>query len=157
VLGLLAAAWGGDLPTGHRVGTYLMNEIVEWVRRWPTAAVNTVKLFPGQANGESKERRNRFYEKFGLTFDYKDAERIAGQSRPMLVCELKQVETWKENIKVHELPEYLAIVLCRERNISSELKFRSKACAELIAERRQAEASPMKWALKQYYDRLKLF
>lgn len=42
-----------DLPslTGQRIGTYLMNEIVIWTKRWPEASVNSVELMIGQGGG----------------------------------------------------------------------------------------------------------
>jgi hypothetical protein len=37
-----------DLPglEGHRIGTYLLNEVVQWVKRWPDAHVNSISLLP---------------------------------------------------------------------------------------------------------------
>ena len=34
---------------GHRLGTYLMNEIVTWAKRWPDASVLPINLLKGQA------------------------------------------------------------------------------------------------------------
>jgi len=55
---------------GHRIGTFLMNEIVLWARQWPTVAVNPIELLEGQAYNGNRARRNRFYEQFGLVFNY---------------------------------------------------------------------------------------
>ena len=146
---------GGDLPVGHRIGTYLLNEIVQWVQRWPEATVNTVTLLSSQASGDNKERRNKFYEQFGLTFDYKDFERKEGESRPMLAGELNQVLTWKQNITEINMIDYLDNVLFSEERASTELAFRDRACKELIAEQRQAEAKPVRWLLKIWYRKLR--
>lgn len=99
-----------DLPElyGQRVGTYLMNEIVEWVKQWPDASVNPIKLLIGQARGDNKARRNWFYEQFGLRFDYHDSGKREGVSLPMQVRELSIVETWKSNIVEHKMFDYLA-------------------------------------------------
>jgi hypothetical protein len=146
---------GGDLPVGQRIGTYLMNEIVQWVQRWPEATVNTVTLLSSDATENNKERRNRFYEQFGLTFDYNGPERKEGKSRPMLAEELNQVKTWKQNITECQLPDYLGEVLYSEECASTELAFRDRACKELIAEQRQAEAKPVRWLLKIWYRKLR--
>ena len=88
-----------DLPglDGQRIGTYLMNEIVQWVQQWPEATVNGIELLAGQGHGDNKARRNWFYEQFGLVFDYTDPEHREGRSRPMLAGALVKVETWKQN------------------------------------------------------------
>lgn len=153
-VGVGDADGGGDLPVGHRIGTYLMNEIVQWVQRWPEATVNTVTLLSSDASGNNKERRNRFYEQFGLTFDYNDPERKEGKSRPMQAGELKQVETWKQNITERQLLDYMGEVMYSEECASTELTFRDRACKELIGEQRQAEAKPVRWLLKTWYLKL---
>ncbi|MEM5389782.1 hypothetical protein VSR68_40575 [Paraburkholderia phymatum] len=72
-----------DLPglEGQRIGTYLMNEIVCWIRQWPDAYLNSIELLAGQAYGKNTARRNRFYEQFGFAFDYADPAHRAGMSR----------------------------------------------------------------------------
>ena len=144
-----------DLPglDGQRIGTYLMNEIVQWVQQWPEATVNGIELLAGQGHGDNKARRNWFYEQFGLVFDYTDPEHREGRSRPMLAGALVKVETWKQNITEHRMLDYLAAVLYAEERATSELQARDRACAQLIAEQRRAEARPVRWALRQLYYR----
>ena len=142
-----------DLPglDGQRIGTYLMNEIVQWVQQWPEATVNGVELLAGQGHGDNKARRNWFYEQFGLVFDYTDPEHREGRSRPMQAGALVKVETWKQNITEHRMLDYLAAVLYAEERATSELQARDRACAQLIAEQRRAEARPVRWALRRLY------
>ena len=144
-----------DLPglDGQRIGTYLMNEIVQWVQQWPEATVNGIELLAGQGHGDNKARRNWFYEQFGLVFDYTDPEHREGRSRPMLAGALVKVETWRQNITEHRMLDYLAAVLYAEERATSELQARDRACAQLIAEQRRAEARPVRWALRQLYYR----
>jgi hypothetical protein len=139
-----------DLPNldSCRIGTYFMNEIVQWVQQWPDATVNTVRLLEGQAHGENKERRNRFYEQFGLEFDYTGPDRIAGQSRPMLASELHQVESWKANITEHHLMNFLVDTMNARDMALSDVGCRNRAIKELAGEKRLAEARPILWALK---------
>lgn len=142
-----------DLPglDGQRIGTYLMNEIVQWVQQWSEATVNSIELLAGQAHGDNKARRDWFYEQFGLVFDYTDPEHREGRSRPMLAGALVKVETWKQNITEHRMLDYLAAVLYAEERATSELQARDRACAQLIVEQRRAEARPVRWALRRLY------
>ena len=133
---------------GHRIGTYLMNEIVSWAQRWPTAIVNSVSLLVGQSGGDNKNRRNNFYENFGLTFDYSDPEHKEGRSLPVLVSKLKQRETWKQNIAEIRMLDFLGKVLRDEQRATSELLFRDRAIQDLNKERKEAVAKPIRWALR---------
>ncbi|EMI6952642.1 TPA: hypothetical protein SMV53_004522 [Pseudomonas aeruginosa] len=144
-----------DLPglDGQRIGTYLMNEIVQWVQQWPEANVNGIELLAGQAHGDNKARRNWFYEQFGLVFDYTDHEHREGRSRPLLAGALVKVETWKQNISEHRMLDYLAAVLYAEERATFELQASDRACAQLISEQKKAEVRPLRWALRQLYYR----
>lgn len=146
-----------DLPrlNGQRIGTYLMNEVVTWVKQWPEATVNSVELQENQAHGENKERRNRFYEQFKLAFDYTDPEHRAGHSKAMLAADLITVDKWKKNIKEHWVLDYLSDVLYAKEHAETELKVRDRACKALSERERKAFEKPFRWALKQTLYRLK--
>ncbi len=135
---------------GHGLGTYLMNEVVRWAKRWPDATVNTINLLEGQGYGANRERRNRFYEQFGLEFEYTSAERKAGISLPMLAKDLVLVDRWKQNISEHNLMGFLASTLYRKKAAESDLVQRTKAVAELLAEQRRIRSMPLRWALLQH-------
>ena len=145
-----------DLPGlhGQRIGTYFMNEIVAWVQQWPGATVRRVELLEGQAHDDNKARRNRFYEQFGLEFDYRDPEHREGLSRPMLAGALMPVQTWQQNLRERDVREYLADVLRENERVNFELKQRERAIASLRGELRRAEARPVRWALRQTWWRL---
>lgn len=136
---------------GQRIGTYLMNVIVEWVQQWPDASVNSIQLLSGQARGDNKARRNRFYEQFGLIFDYHDSAQREGSSRPMLVQGLSVVETWKDNISEHRMFDYLAEQLSETESAQLKLGTLNHAFADLLAEQKKAEARPLRWAVRRLY------
>lgn len=136
---------------GHRIGTYLMNEIVMWVKRWPEAQVKSVELRADQAQDDNKDRRNWFYEQFGLEFDYTDAEHRAGNSRPMLVKDLTPVEKWKDNITERRMFDFLGDMLAAKESALFDLKIAKRANGELIAAQRRAERHPFRWALREFY------
>lgn len=140
-----------DLPGlyGQRIGTYLMNEVVQWVQQWPDAEVNSIELLGGQAIGDNKKRRNWFYEQFGLSFEYQDPAHREGFSRPMQAAALLTVETWKANIFEHHMLHFLADRLDAAASARSELEARNQACAYLMAEQKKAEARPLRWAIRR--------
>lgn len=145
-----------DLPglEGNRIGTYLMNEIVLWVKQWPNAAVNSIELLAGQAIGENKGRRNWFYEQFGLKFDWTDPERReVGCSLPMLVQQLNTVSKWQENIAERKVLDYVEELMHSVERISWELKSRVKFIQDINQEAARAEAKPFRWALRIFAQR----
>ncbi|MCT5279709.1 MULTISPECIES: hypothetical protein [Pseudomonadota] len=144
-----------DLPglEGQRIGTYLMNEIVLWVRQWPEASVRSIELLSGQAHDENKARRNRFYEQFGLVFDYSDPEQCEGLSKPMLAGALTPVETWKQNLRERDVREYLGEVLYERNQLAFEMSQRERAIKNLSEEIKRAEARPVRWALRRLWWR----
>ncbi|WCB48104.1 GNAT family N-acetyltransferase (plasmid) [Nitratidesulfovibrio vulgaris] len=94
---------------GHRLGTYLLNEIVLWARQWPEAQVAQIELCHLQGLDEdNRKRRNRLYEQFGITFDYTDEHCCRGVSHPMLASQLVPVSRWQENIREEALLDTLA-------------------------------------------------
>lgn len=160
VVSLLSAAAGEgslflDLPRleGQRIGTYLMNEIVVWAKQWPTATVAGVSLLPGQAGPENKDRRNRFYEQFGLVFDYTDVRHVAGESRPMPAASLTPTDSWRENLRERHLHEYLADTLRAKEKAEFEFGQRERAIKDLVHDRQRAEQSPLRWAMKRMWWR----
>ncbi|MCX2546567.1 hypothetical protein [Pseudomonas sp. COW5] len=142
-----------NLPelNGQRIGTYLMNEIVEWAQQWPDATVNAIQLLSGQARGDNKARRNRFYEQFGLSFDYHDSGKREGVSNPMQVQGLSVVETWKKNISEHRIFDYLAEQLSEAESAEAELDTLKRAFGFLLAEQKEAEARPLRWDVRRLY------
>lgn len=134
---------------GQRIGTYLMNEIVQWAKQWPEATVEPIQLLPQQAWDENKARRNRFYERFGLVFDYTDSQHTAGASRPMPVSALNPVNTWKQNITETALLDFLGEVLWRQRRASEDSEALKQQRAYLLRELHRAESRPLRWALSK--------
>lgn len=92
---------------GNRVGSFIMNKIVKWATNWPDAEINQIKLFAHQGRGENKLRRNRFYEQFGIRFDYKDNTHAEGIARPMQARSLTPWTQLPDNLSVMKLDEFL--------------------------------------------------
>jgi len=127
-----------DALAGHRIGTYLLNEIVCWAKRWPQAEVHPVQLLVGQATSKNKARRNRFYSQFGLRFDFEDTAERAGMSRAMTVADLTPVDSWRGNIR--ELSVETALREALETARAHELK-QEALCADLARVKRERATS----------------
>ncbi|ENY6785113.1 hypothetical protein ACF1CY_002577 [Providencia rettgeri] len=99
---------------GIRIGSLLMSCVIEWARQWPNAAVIPIGLSDIDATNnmsENKNRRNRFYEQFGIKFEYKDANKTSGRSKNMFVSDLVDNKTiFKEHggsiKKIEDFPYY---------------------------------------------------
>ncbi|WP_049797977.1 MULTISPECIES: GNAT family N-acetyltransferase [Achromobacter] len=139
---------------GHRIGTYLMDYVVHWARQWPDAIVESIKLQADQGKGEAGLRRNRFYEQFGLRFDYTTEERLAGMSIPMPAGELVECRAWEQNITVHELPTVLARQFSTARETEDELSYLNKTVQDQARELQIAQLKPFRWALRQGWQSL---
>ncbi len=94
---------------GHRLGTYLMNEVVSWVKKWPEATVSPVRLYHNDGDEENTKRRNRFYQQFGLQFDFEDENCGNGLSREMKAQDLNNVDVSQKcgNIVSSTIGDYL--------------------------------------------------
>ncbi|MCQ9730191.1 hypothetical protein LM497_30075 [Pseudomonas aeruginosa] len=139
---------------GHRIGTYLMNEIVTWAQQWPEARVRSIKLLSGQAQEDNRARRNRFYERFGLKFVYSDPEHEEGVSKPMPVKELTPVTSWEANIRERDPREYLAELLHEREHMVMEASRRDTVIQNLSARLEEANSHPVRWAARRLWWRL---
>lgn len=143
-----------DLPglEGHRIGTYLMDQLVTWVKQWPDAIVGTIKLNELQALDEdSKARRNRFYERFKIPFDYFDSSQRAGESRPIPAHALSNVTTWERNIKIKDVRVTLNDLMEENKRLQHEVTFQKQLVRDRIAELRTMESKPLRWALQMFW------
>lgn len=92
---------------GNRVGSFIMNKIVEWATNWPDAEINQIKLLSNQGRGENKVRRNRLYEQFGIKFDYTDHSHAEGLAHPMQARSLTPWTQLPDNLSVIGLDQFI--------------------------------------------------
>jgi GNAT superfamily N-acetyltransferase len=146
-----------DLPglEGQGIGTYLMNEIVNWVKQWPSATVCTIALNESQARSESnKLRRNRFYEQFGLAFDYTDSDKKSGRSKSMTADELTPVEVLKDNLLEVSVDDFIMQLLDEKEASKREQGLLISKVNRLTADKVNAEKNPFKWIAHQIWIRI---
>lgn len=126
---------------GLGLGTYLFTQVVLWAKQIaPHGDVQPIPLYAQQAEDEkARDRRNGFYEKFGLTFGYravKGVERAEGSSLPMKVSDLQVPEAFPQIEKL-SLAEFLQDhfkELRKEReHTSREVQYNERLFAEYKA------------------------
>ncbi len=143
-----------DELRGQRIGTYLMNEIVVWAKQWPEAMVEPIKLEYGQSQDDNLDRRNRFYERFGLVFDYQDPEHRMGVSKPMPAKALTPVTSWQTNIRERDPHDYLGELLYERERMEMEVSQSATAIKNLSSRLQEASNHPVRWAACQLWWRL---
>ncbi|WP_407278968.1 hypothetical protein U5817_22990 [Aromatoleum evansii] len=92
---------------GLHIGTYLFYKIVNWVKtNAPGYRVIPISLSNVDASEKNKDRRNTFYENFGLKFEYlaeNGVEKASGRSLAILTTDdLIPYQNWP-NINVRHL------------------------------------------------------
>lgn len=109
---------------GRRIGTYLMNEVIRWAKQWPSADVKQIKLSSNQAGATHEfntERRNRFYKRFGIEFDYAEPlTKASGRSKAMKASQLQEVNSWEKNIEEHPISDYISQLLKQVETLKYE-------------------------------------
>lgn len=135
---------------GRHLGTYFMDEIVHWAKQWPDAEIRPITLLAGQATSDNRDRRNRFYEQFGVRFEYSDAQQNAGIAVPMRASELRQVDTWKSHISEHNAILYLASLLGKEAYAAHDIQRMRRELNVYHEERSLASTRPWTWLSKAF-------
>jgi GNAT superfamily N-acetyltransferase len=139
---------------GQRIGTYLMNEIVTWAKQWPKAEVRPISLLRGQAGEENRARRNRFYERFGLEFEYSDSQQCEGVSKPICVEALTPVMSWEANIRERDPRDYFSELLYERERMVREASQQAMIIKSRSASLDEANTRPVRWAARRAWWRL---
>lgn len=97
-----------DSWQGIRIGTYMMNHLVAWAKEHYSdlqpVGITLTSLQAGDA--ESKERRNRFYNRFKFRFIWDDVEHRGGHLDPdQRISDLAVTNKWEERIKEFSLED----------------------------------------------------
>ncbi|EPL3138320.1 hypothetical protein NOX69_005101 [Pseudomonas aeruginosa] len=139
-----------DALQGHRLGTYLMWRVVQFLHQFPDAQVNPIRLSDAQAYRSNRVRRNRFYEQVGLQFDYYDEEHENGRSRPARAGDLILVETWKQNIQELRMGDYLKHQDSHVRGLCHEISTLENRCSSLQNALDDARRRPIRWGVATF-------
>ena len=133
---------------GAHLGTYLMNQVVLWAKQWPDAQLREISLAPGDGSDrENRARRNRFYEQFGIVFDYRDTDHKVGESRPMIARELRSVTSWANSIIEHSIVDFLRESVAASKTAGAELRMLKRDAKDLRHRLTFACRRPIRWML----------
>ena len=135
---------------GIHLGTYFMNQVVAWARQWPDVMVNPIYISPVDGYEENRERRNRFYEQFGLVFNYTDAGRGSGYSVSIPSGLLNLTGAWRCTITECLLEDYLGAALCENEQLTFDLQMARDSSARWVDELSRAEAHPLVWGMRTF-------
>lgn len=135
---------------GIHLGTYFMNQVVAWARQWPDVMVKPIWVSPVDGDDENRERRNRFYEQFGLVFNYSDAGRRNGTSVPIPAGLLNLTGAWRGTITECPLEDYLDAALSENERLTFALQNAREFAAGWMADFQRAEAHPLIWGARMF-------
>lgn len=138
---------------GKGIGTFFMNEIVKWAKQWPDAEVRRISLSPVDGSSENKDRRNRFYEQFGLQFTYSDPDLRGGVSKPMLVSELHPVDALKGHIQILTVSDFIGTLLRETEALRREVADQSSRVVRIQGLVDDATKKPLRWAARLLWAR----
>lgn len=115
---------------GFRLGSYLFNEIVRWaIAQNRPGRIAPIGLFAGDARTEAaRDRRNRFYERFGLRFDW-----VSGTALPR--AEGRSVE----DLSIEDLRPLDRVPGVVEREPAEALRYYTRRMHAAETERAAAE------------------
>ena len=140
---------------GRGIGSYLMNEIVGWAKQWPAAHVNEIELL--EDNDEvNRLRRNRFYQQFGIEFEWKGApENSEAIAKPMLTDALSQIESWKTYIREHDIDNFIGDMIYERKDAKLIIKNLSENLKEHHDNLSQRPiVTMMSWVWSKYWPRI---
>lgn len=137
---------------GLHLGTYFMNQIVSWARQWPDVPVESIWVASADGYNKNRERRNRFYEQFGLVFKYSDAERREGHSAPIPAGLLNLSGAWRSNITEYPLDDYLGSLLRENVRLANELQTTRDIAERCMRDYQRAESNPLIWGVRTFFE-----
>lgn len=95
-----------DVPElrGLGLGPLFMSLLIPWIQRHPNLIVVPITLSVDDARSQiERDRRNRFYERLGFTFDY-EGDGAWGESKPIYSHDLRSPDrTSREGWHLEEL------------------------------------------------------
>ncbi|EJH7013992.1 GNAT family N-acetyltransferase [Salmonella enterica] len=146
-----------ELYRGQRIGTWMMNEIVKWAKQWPNSEIVPITIGYGDAYKENKERRNWFYEQFGIKFKYHNDRHEAGKSRPMKAAALNTVDSWDKskggNIIIQSCYDFMISLVDENNKLIKDKNILIRENERLNKKLCFFESKPIKTGIKQFLGR----
>lgn len=132
---------------GCRIGTLLMDKVISWAKQWPEANVNTIELLAHDGGEDNKARRNKFYENFGITFEYTSNDKKAGLSKDMKAQELVNHNSWEQNIEMIPSDKLVSFLFKKENDLMRKIEGLQHTTEYFKGRIRQAEDTPIRFIM----------
>lgn len=140
-----------DCLQGNGIGTYMQAIVVDFVKQYPDAFVQSVRLSDQQAEGDNTARRYWFYKAIGLRFFNEVVNMVSGRSIPMPASNLIVPVSWKRTITEMTIAEY-AEKIQRERSaLASSVEKLTQGMRNAQVELGMAKKTPLRWGLKTFF------
>lgn len=140
-----------DRLQGSGIGTYMQALVVAFVKGFPGAIVQPVRLSDQQAEGDNTARRYRFYKALGLSFYNETVNMVSGRSIPMPASGLLEPVTWKGTITEITIAEYAEKIQRETRALASSVENLTQRMANAQVELDRAKKTPLRWGLKTFF------
>lgn len=96
---------------GLHIGSWCQNQVVQWVKSQSAGRIDSFWLSPSDARTEAdRDRRNRFYEQFGIPFNWQDSGGLPfsdGRSQHDFTSDNLRARDSVPGVVVHDLPTLL--------------------------------------------------
>lgn len=141
-----------DRLCGLGLGTYFMNNVVEWVSQWPGAKVRPIELPPGEHIATpAQQLRIHFYAKFGIRFIFPEDRPYHGIARPMLVSDLTLAPLPSEAITQHSVVDFLRKTMYERTQFAWEISSLKESLRSNRMALSQATNTPISWAFRRIF------
>nr|WP_298165716.1 hypothetical protein [uncultured Pseudomonas sp.] len=140
-----------DRLQGNGIGTYMQALVVAFVKGFPDAIVQPVRLSDQQAEGANTARRYRFYKAFGLNFYNETVNMVSGRSIPMPASDLLEPVSWRETIKEMTIAEYAEEIHSKSSALTRRVENLTQRLANTQEQLGKAKKSPLSWGVKTFF------
>lgn len=117
----------------------------------------TVSLSPVDGSSENKDRRNRFYEQFGLQFNYSDPDLRGGVSQPMPASDLQPVDALKDYVQILTVSDFIGARLRETERLQRTTATQLLGINQLQSVVDEARKKPLRWAARQLCARFSVW
>jgi hypothetical protein len=134
---------------------FIISDRPQWVGNGRSS--RTVSLSPVDGSSENKDRRNRFYEQFGLQFNYSDPDLRGGVSQPMPASDLQPVDALKDYVQILTVSDFIGARLRETERLQRTTATQLLGINQLQSVVDEARKKPLRWAARQLCARFSVW
>jgi hypothetical protein len=145
---------------GSHIGSYFMNEVILWMKKWPNASIIKMDLNDARVNVNNKDsndineviqRRNKFYANFGMKFNFFNEDKNKGTFIPMKVGELKTAHSMPTNMRKIDIFDFLEAQSFKLKNMEDNYRPLDNKIKELKKQLYQYEEKNRALTIRIFY------